>query len=175
LRPHRRCSWGDWAKDIVDETSIAPCDPEYIEALGHAVYNFAWLEYNVVWVVELLEPSYWGEYVSKAKSAGDVAKDLERAIHDRAKGHVAEAELRDISKTFSDLKVRRNKLLHATPIVASDGRRLHHLAQDIAWGVDKVRQASTDFAAAAESAQAVFRKLCTHPVRHGCDILRLSH
>jgi len=143
--------------------SLAPCDPEYIEALGHAVYNFAWLEHNVVWVIELLEPDYWREYVSKEKSAGTVAKDLDQAINDRAKGHVAEVELLDLSKTFRKLKYLRDKLLHATPIAASDGRRLHHVAHDVAWGVDRVRQASTDFAAAADSAHAVFQKLCAHP------------
>jgi hypothetical protein len=146
-------------EDNVNVNSIAPCDPQYIDALGLAVHNFAWLEYNVVWIIELLEPSYWGEYVLKEKSAGTVANDLDQAINDQAKGHVAEAELLDIAKTFRKLKYRRDKLLHATPIVASDGRRLHHLAHDIAWSLDRVRQASTDFAAAAESAHAVFRKV----------------
>jgi hypothetical protein len=146
----------------VNVNRIAPCDPRYIEALGHAVYNFAWLEHNVVWAFEKLEPGYWGDYVSKGKSAGTVANDLDQAIKDHAKGHVAEAELLGISKAFRKLKYLRDKLLHATPIAASDGRQLHYLARDardIAWGVDRVRQASTDFAAAAESAHTVFQKL----------------
>jgi hypothetical protein len=40
--------------------AVPPYDPQYIEALGLAVHNFAWLEYNVVWIIEQLEPNYWG-------------------------------------------------------------------------------------------------------------------
>jgi hypothetical protein len=139
--------------------AVPPYDPQYIEALGLAVHNFAWLEYNVVWIIEQLEPNYWGDYVSNEKGAGAVANDLDRVIEEHAKGHATEAELRDISKEFRGLKYLRDKLLHATPVVASDGRRLHHLTRDIAWSLDRVRQAATDFAAAAESAHTVFRKL----------------
>lgn len=139
--------------------AIPPCDRQYIDALGLAVHNFAWLEHNVVWIIEQLEPNYWGYYASKEKSAGAVATDLDRAIEEHAKGHASEAKLRDTSKEFRRLKYLRDKLLHAIPVVASDGRRLHHLARDIAWNVDRVRKAATDFAAAAERAHAVFRKL----------------
>jgi hypothetical protein len=139
--------------------AIAPCDPQYIEALGLAVHNFAWLEYHVIWVIEQLEPNYWGDYASKTKSAGALADDFDRVIKEHAKGHAREAELREVSKEFRRLKYLRDTLLHATPVVASDGRRLHHLTRDIAWSLDKVRQAATDFAAGAESAHAVFRKL----------------
>jgi hypothetical protein len=50
--------------------AIAPCDPQYIEALGLAVHNFAWLEHHIIWLIEELEPNYWEEYAAKAKTAG---------------------------------------------------------------------------------------------------------
>jgi methylphosphotriester-DNA--protein-cysteine methyltransferase len=113
----------------------------------------------VIWIIEKLEPNYWGDYVSNEKTAGAVANDLDRAIEERAKGNATEARLREISQEFRRLKYLRDKLLHATPIVASDGRRLHHIARDIAWNLDEVRKAATDFATAAESAHAMFREL----------------
>ena len=36
----------------------APRDPEYVEALGRAVYNFAYLEWAIVNIIERLEPGY---------------------------------------------------------------------------------------------------------------------
>jgi hypothetical protein len=143
--------------------AIAPCDPQYIEALGLAVHNFAWLEYHVIWVIEELEPNYWEAYASKAKTAGALADDFDRVIKEHAKGHAIEAELRDVSNEFPRLKYFRDKLLHAIPMTGSDGRRLHHLTRDIAWSLDRVRQAATEFATGAESAQAVFQKLCGRP------------
>jgi hypothetical protein len=43
------------------------CDPEYIEALGRAVYNFAVLEISVVWIMEHFKQGYLGEYGSQEK------------------------------------------------------------------------------------------------------------
>jgi hypothetical protein len=79
--------------DLMNVNGIAPCDPQCIEALGLAVHNFAWLEFNVVWIIEELEPNYWGDYVSKEKSAGAVANDLNRAIEGHAKGRATRHRL----------------------------------------------------------------------------------
>src|SRR5262245_32095610 len=40
----------------------APRDPEYVEARGRAVYNFAYLEWAIVNIIERLEPGYVYEY-----------------------------------------------------------------------------------------------------------------
>jgi hypothetical protein len=134
-----------------------PCDAQYIEALGYAVYNFATLEFNVAYIIERLEPGYLQEYISNEKTAGDVAKDLAQAKQRaEAQGHTAAAELRDIYNAFVDLKNRRNKLLHANPTTAPSGaQQLHYLALSIAWDLDAVHQSATDFAAAAEKANSL--------------------
>ena len=128
------------------------CDARYIEALGFAVWNFAIFEYNVANIIERLRAGYLLEYISQQKTAGIVANDFAQAIA-RAQGHAAAAELLDIYKEFRDLKDRRNKLLHANPMTAPDGTQvLRFQARDIAWDLDTVRQAATDFEAAAEKA-----------------------
>ncbi len=128
------------------------CDEQYIEALGRAALNFAVLEYSVAHIIEGLQPGYLREYISQRKTARRVAEDFAQAI-ERAKGDAAEAELTAIYNTFDALKDRRDKLLHANPMTAPDGAQvLRHQARDILWDLNTVRQAATDFAAAAEKA-----------------------
>jgi hypothetical protein len=124
------------------------CDEQYIEALGRAVFNFALLEHNVIWIIERrLKPGYLSEYISQEKTAGRVAKDFAEA----AKGHAEEAELTAFHSVFVDLKNRRNRLLHAKPGTAPSGSsQLYY--PTIAWGLHDVRKAATDFADAAEKA-----------------------
>jgi hypothetical protein len=129
------------------------CDPQYIEALGYAVFSFAILEYNIANIIERFRPGYVREYISQEKTAGTVANDFDQAIVEQAKGHAAEAELLDISKAFRDLKNRRNKLLHANPLTAPDGAQvLRHQALDILWDLETVCQAAKDFEDAAVKA-----------------------
>jgi molecular chaperone GrpE (heat shock protein) len=87
-----------------------PCDEQYIEALGRAVFNFAILEYTVAYIIERLEPDYLREYISKKKTATRVAQDFAQALQ-RAKEHAAEAELTAFQSVFVDLKDRRDRLL----------------------------------------------------------------
>jgi hypothetical protein len=131
------------------------CDAQYIEALGLAVYNFAMLEYNVAYIIERLKPGYMREYISQKKTAGSVANDFAQAL-ERAKGHAAEADLTAIYNLFVGLKVRREKLLHANPGTAADGVQvLRYQADSIAWDLDAVSKAATDFAVAATEANSL--------------------
>jgi hypothetical protein len=166
------------------------CDPEYLKALGRAVYNFAVLEITVVWIIERFRRGYFSEYAgAKNKTAGIVAKDFAEVARQvkmgaaeaelaknfpdaqQAKRHAAEAELTAISKTFSDLKERRNKLLHANPaIFVVDGQvsnGLHYPAHDIWWNIHTVGQAAADFAAAAEEANRVLAILVIYSPEPG--------
>jgi hypothetical protein len=112
------------------------------------VYNFAMLEYHIAHIIERLKPGYLQEYISQKKMAGDVAKDFVEEIG-RAK-HAAETKLTAIYNTFVDLKDRRNQLLHANPGTAPGGaQELRYQQADIAWDLDTVCKAATDFEAAA--------------------------
>jgi len=137
----------------------APRDPEYVEALGRAVYNFAYLEWAIVNIIERLEPGYVYEYLSQKKTAGKVAYDLDKAIR-RAKGHAAEAALTALHKKFVGLRDRRDKLLHANPMAAPDGApQLRYQARDIAWDLDTVLKAATKFSEAANTAVHLYYEL----------------
>jgi hypothetical protein len=130
------------------------CDPQYIEALGRAVYNFAILELNIVYIIDRLESGYATQYFSGKKTAGQLANDFDGAVKG-ASGHLAETELLDLSKAFRDLKVSRDKLLHAKPVTAPGGtQQLHY--PNIAWDLDSVRKAATDFAEASTKANKLF-------------------
>ena len=145
-----------------DDDQWPECDPEYIKALGRAVYNFAVLEISVVWIIERFEPGYFQKYTSKKRTAGTVAQDFANVIA-RAQGHGAAAELSDINKKFADLKNKRDKLLHANPaLFVIDGQAshgLHYQAHDLWWDKLAVHQAAADFAAAAEEANRLLKNL----------------
>ena len=136
-----------------DDDQWPECDPEYIKALGRAVYNFAVLEMSVVWIIEWLERGYFQNYASQRKTAGIVAQDFANVIA-RPQGHGAAARLSDLHKKFVLLKHQRDKLLHANPamLVFDDGRvsyELHYQARDFWWDNPAVQQAAADFSAAA--------------------------
>jgi len=116
------------------------------------VFNFAVLEYNVVWIIERrLKPGYLQEYASPGKTAGMVAQDLARW----AKGSAEEAQLIALHSTFVGLKDLRNQLLHGNPAAAPSGEpQLWHFEIGL-WDFERVQQAARDFEDAALRANSL--------------------
>src|SRR5688500_2894293 len=59
--------------------SRIPADPEYLQALGRAVYNFTYFEWSVVWTIVKLSSDGF-DSVPKGKPALEIAKALTSAI-----------------------------------------------------------------------------------------------
>jgi hypothetical protein len=142
-----------------------PCGEGYLDALGRVVYNFAVLEYSVVWVIELIAPGYMEAYRRGKKTAGEVAKDFRNNV-DKLKDGPVKTKLESLSARFAQLAVDRNDLLHANPAATSNGDS--HLIKAgatkfIAWGEPHVVATATRFQDAAIEVLAVFGEMGGYP------------
>jgi hypothetical protein len=135
-------------------------DPEYACALGYAVYCFGSLEWNVVWIIERLDPGYIQKI--RGKSARNISNDL---IARTKKSPWLEAtllsRLRALSDRFSILVDRRNELLHANSSSApGGGQRLHYFGKtgNIDWPLDDVITVTQNFESANLEANELFQR-----------------
>ena len=55
-----------------------PVEERYLSALGRATYNFAYLEWQIVWIINVLDPDYVNSV--RGKTAGCIAKDFQRVV-----------------------------------------------------------------------------------------------
>jgi hypothetical protein len=98
-----------------------PAEPEYLQALGRAAYNFTYLEWGIVWLGETLLDGFIG-WCSKqtAQQIGERFAKLARAVPPDDDDREA---LICIAGKFLTLVLDRNRLLHAHPYTATDGEQ----------------------------------------------------
>lgn len=136
--------------------SRIPADPEYVQALGTAFYNFTSLEWVVIWtIVKLSADGY--ESVPKQKTASHIAKALIRAI-DTTTPALPSSLRRELVKFHQNyLKAirQRNKLLHAHPYTEADGtQRL--MGGGSQWSIEEVEAAAKLFEDACIEGNEIF-------------------
>lgn len=134
-------------------------DPGYAAALGQAVYNFVYMEWIVVWIIEKLAPGYLRQSPGR-KVSGRIAKDFKTAISDCSHiGPETRALLSGIADRFTAAKDRRNQLIHAHPFTGEGGAQMlgrSEPTQSIAWDIPLVHQAAKQFEDLATEASALF-------------------
>ena len=94
-----------------------PVDPDYLEAAGEALYNFAYAEGIIVYLVNSLIPKYIT--LTRGRTAGEIANDLKLASAVEPK-----AEVTAVAEEFAALAQRRDSLLLAMPITSKDNTQL---------------------------------------------------
>lgn len=95
---------------------------QYAALVGKAVYVFAYYEWTIIWIIQLLQNGFIGEYCrGKPMTSGTVLKRFRGVIDDPATNftQASKQELRDCANKFSDLVVQRNALIHAHPCTDS--------------------------------------------------------
>jgi hypothetical protein len=102
-----------------DERLKIAVDPEYMSALGLAVYCFARLEWNAVRCCERIEPGSIATL--EDRTAGRVADTLLHLVK-RLGGSEEQIGLQSAAADFRFLVGTRNNLVHAKPGIAPDGR-----------------------------------------------------
>ncbi|APO93712.1 hypothetical protein [Xanthomonas vesicatoria] len=123
-----------------DERLSVPQDPEYFAAMGLATIAFARLEWNAVWCCERLAPGYLQTIEPKKKTAGVVARDLEKFAKRLPNRELGELIL-PLAEEFGAVVELRNGLLHARPGTAPDlAQRLFRYGQ--VWSIDKINEFS---------------------------------
>jgi hypothetical protein len=102
-----------------------PHDPEYVARLGAAVYAFAYLEWLLIEILGLIDPST-GIRETTAGSSGRRASRLDRAL--KAAALPSDVDL-GIGHRFLALVSERNDIIHAHPATdAQAGQRLYRWA-----------------------------------------------
>jgi hypothetical protein len=135
-------------------------DPEYACALGYAIYCYCSLEWNVVWIIERLDPGYIRKI--QWKTANKFSQGLARRI-EKAVGleETLRARLSVFSDRFKPLTKRRDALLHANPSTATGGeQRLHYSGETgvIDWPLADVIAVSEEFESASIEANELFHR-----------------
>lgn len=136
-----------------------PTEPGYAELLGQAIYNFAYMEWNIIWIIERLCPGYLATQ-PQLHPSGKIAGAFDRAI-EQAKGLSADLErqLEGIAARFRKCKDRRNQLLHAHPHTSTSGKQLllrSKASSKISWDSPLIIDAARDFEALAIDAAKLF-------------------
>lgn len=128
-----------------------PLTEAYAEALGRAVYSFCYLEWEVVWIIECLEPGFVNEVTGL--TAGQIAN---RFIDETNKPHALEAtlalRLSDFAECFKRLVDSRNALVHGNPYTAENGeQRLGYSGKRgrVEWPLSEIVSVTSKFEQAA--------------------------
>jgi hypothetical protein len=134
-----------------------PVEQSYLSAVGRATYNFAYLEWGIVWIVEKLRPGYLNKV--RGHTAGQIAREFEKAAEDIVDPQL-NSRIAALASSFSVLVTRRNQLMHGNPITAKGGeQRLLYYGRSgttFEWSEADILQAALDFEAAAIQASEIF-------------------
>ena len=148
-----------WAKEdsrmAKDDRLRVQVDHEYLSALGMAVYCFARLEWNAVYVAHRIganghnssaSPNYLT--ILKKKTAGTIAKDLNR-FASGIKDISIKQQVEPVASRFNKLTERRYALMNANPGTAPNGdQRLFRHGDE--WTIAETNALSDEFTARAE-------------------------
>jgi hypothetical protein len=135
-----------------------PVAEEYVIALGRATYNFAYLEWGIVWIGQALKPGFIND-VSEW-TAGKIGKKIETIIAASC-GHRLFQELSTLSAKFSQLVKRRDSLMHGNPYTAEGGTQQllyngRHGRQE--WRVQDILNVAREFEDAAIEASRLLHE-----------------
>jgi hypothetical protein len=108
-------------------TTRVPVDDAYAALVGKAVYVFAYYEWTIIWIVELMQNGFVNAYSRGAPmTSGAVRQKLQALINDSSTDFtkISKTELQACCDEFESLIVRRNALIHAHPCTDSDGSQI---------------------------------------------------
>ena len=126
-----------------DPRERIPATDEYLRELGRATYNFAYLEWGIVWLTESLEKGF----LSKASklTAGQIADGFIQASNRTDDDVPDKLDLVTLSKNFKELVEDRNRLMHGNPYTAEGGeQRLLYAGKHgrKEWTIDRMAEFS---------------------------------
>ena len=105
-------------------------DPDYLEALGRAIYRWAMMEWAIIYLAEELHPEASTLQRSATMTSENVTQQIRAAL---AATKVSESTLADakaILYEYDTLVPRRNDIVHAHPATVSGQQRLHRVRPD---------------------------------------------
>jgi hypothetical protein len=97
-----------------------PFKPEYVQELGTAIACFAVCEWNAVYCSERIYPGAINKFIKDELTAGQIAQKLSDLIRNMPKSKERE-ELKLVAKTFAELVLLRNSIVHGKPCTGPHG------------------------------------------------------
>jgi hypothetical protein len=131
-----------------------PVAESYLSALGRATYNFAYLEWAIISLGQMLHQ----DFVSSVEemTAGKMAQTFEDFVKALPSMDPDRSRLKTLAKDFrKNLVDRRNKLMHGKPFTADNGeQRLRYSGKKGVqiWEHDDILGVAKDFDYAANQA-----------------------
>jgi len=123
-----------------------PADPEYLHAVGRAFYNFAYMEWGVIYGIARLKGCPLWE-VPVHEPGGTVAAALGRAIKGTNLCLTPDllADLKKLVDAFRRAVKERNNLLHANPFTDEGGAQRLGGKGHRKWRTEDVLRAAKQF------------------------------
>lgn len=129
--------------------SRVPSDPEYLRAIGQATFSFCYLEWQVIWVAQKLDPAFQISNTNEL-TAGRIAVEFKKAVisNTQTLDIAVYQRLESAYKSFFELVGMRNDLLHAHPFTSQDNaQRLgrYKNGENFEWTPNEIDAASERF------------------------------
>lgn len=106
---------------MANQAERIPVDDQYLRALGRAAYNFAYLEWGIVWLAECINAGFLNEV--RYLTAGQIATRFEEAVVKLRDEHPDRVVLQLLALSFGELVDERNRLMHGNPHTAAGGEQ----------------------------------------------------
>lgn len=135
---------------MTEQSERIPAAEDYLRALGRATYNFAYLEWGVIWLTETLQSGFLRK--ASTMTAGQIAECFSKAVKMLDDTDPDKIRLRTLASDFIQIVADRNSLMHGNPHTAQTGeQRLlyegRHGRRD--WTIESMTQFSAHAATAS--------------------------
>lgn len=132
-----------------------PADSAYLQILGRATYNFAYLEWQIVHLGEKISPGFLAQVTEL--TAGRMARKFEDAVEVYDEKPELSAPLKHVSDIFLRIVSQRNKLMHGNPGTVDNRQRLIYPGPDgLIWEVPLIEAFAFECEALAIDANAIY-------------------
>lgn len=98
-----------------------PVENQYLNELGRTTYNFAYLEWGIIWLTETIQNGFLSD--AKTLTAGQIAVRFLEAVTEVGENEPDKQELTELAIKFNSLVKDRNQLMHGNPFTANGGEQ----------------------------------------------------
>lgn len=106
---------------MTEDSERIPVGDDYLHALGRAIYNFAYLEWGIVWLTETIEPGFISD--TPKLTASEIARRFSSAVEQLANSVQDKEQIRAVAASFAELIPDRNSMVHGDPYTAMGGEQ----------------------------------------------------
>ena len=138
----------------IEYKSRIPVADDVVAAFGRAMYNFAYLEWNIVWLAEKIQPGY----IRGKRITWDIGGKFSALVNRHTQHHHDHIHLKNLAEEFVTLVKERHALAHGNPHTAEGGKqRLLYDREGVRrdWSIEAMLNSAKDFEDAAIKANSL--------------------